>query len=1105
MVIAEHRQIRRIYMIPILLTMENLQEANAQYKFNNKAFFKLKDAIAIKQGLGYAIFGNSTLFQGKVELSFKHDDDNFIIERDFATNKVKLSADTGIKTDMEEINKFMASIVGYNASQWEEFVIADKEDSLERALNDINMFVKDSFATLRIDGDVLKKARNNVEKKIEAIKSQITLLTSMHKLSGKEIADSMVSAKEDVAGIKAELARLNDFIVEARSLIKMQAEYEKVSFQLEKEKEKESISMEILNKLNASEKMEKSIFLYEQNNKVCANNVKLQQEIDTLTEELSTLEKNLSNGQKAQEEKEKIYIYLSEQIKALNCALDDTIKENAACGDIDHAVLASAQLYYAQDSAKIEELTKDLDGAQTRLTVVNEELNASRAEYNSNRYDYRTRADIREGVLLESSLVINEQYATLLNNNLTKLQNTATDFRKQKKSNANIVANGKAEEQNLMADGGYENFFESYNALERNKQELYKGQIISANLLGELKAIDHKIFDNEQAMQSYVEDVTALNNAKQILIQYVEKCEDKLNKQNEKLIGFKAKQEYYKEIDEMEFGGTCPVCKGRLLDKTDMSIDNTRLNANIKRQEEEIIKTKTILSEYNQKLEKINIRLGSLSSKELTSANYIESLKSTKDAKIIARETIFKENGVHSHEELTAKVEEAIESILEYSNRLAKVSQAAGIKNFAQESNDLLDKYINLIEKEEIPALKKDIMATNLDIKNASIMYDKISNRMDGKTASAQLEEITNLEKREDELVKNINTLLAEKEVLECNIDKIKTDINNLEYRKEAVKINGIPYNYDELCVMLTGKKYQEILGEIRRVEIKKQAAQDEFVAIKRLLSEKKELFNATANKIDSLLKQAEINVTYIENLNKNSDFDPLELKGKSIDSLRKVILSEQDKESLQAMLDEHALRMGSLSYQIDALNTRLDNGRELIENFKANCEAYRELQDLLYQKEDETSVLTRELAVAEVLNSQINELQLVKTEKDRALQTINSTISEVISEELVVYMNNMLRKLNQKYYIKEDGKSLAVTYIDRKGVSKVVDKLDEEAKAMLSLAVIDAIDTVIGSILNVNALPRIINLKANLFNEEVRQILAEEASKKGMLLLLNK
>lgn len=1093
-------------MIPILLTLENLQEANAQYKFNNgKTFFKLKDAVAIKQALSYAIYGNSTLFQGKVELSFKHNDENFIIERDFATNKVKLNANNAIKTDMEEVNKFMASIVGYNANQWEEFVIADKDDCLDRALNDLNMFVKDSFATLRIDTDALKSARSRVESRIEALKSQIAVLSDMYKLSGKEIADNMVSAKEDVAGIKAELARLNDFIVEARSLLKMQAEFDKVNYQLNKEKEKESALMEIISKLNASESMEKSIFLYEKNNEIAVSNEQLQKEIATLTEELNVLEKNLSRGEKAQVEKERTYIYFNEQVKELNKALDETIKDNVISGDIDQSILVNAETYYIQSKEKIDILSKRKDEAQDRLKTVNEELNKERAEFNANRYDYLTRADIREGSLLEGLLEIKKHRLEQLNNNLGKMQSTLGDFRVQKQINANIEANGKAEEKKLLADGGYENFFESFNALERNKQELYKGQIISANILGELKAIDHKIFDNEQARHSYEEDIVALNNAKKILVQYVEKCEDKLSKQSEKLIGFMAKQEYYKEVDELEFGGTCPVCKGKLLDKTDMSIENTRLTSNIVKQEEEIAKTKAILLEYNEKLEKINIRLGNLSTKELTSANYIESLKNTKEAKIMVRENIYKECGVKSHEELTAKVEDSVKSIINYSNTLAKVNQAAGIKNYAADGNKLLDKYIAIIEKEEIPAIKKEIMAINLDIKNLGISYEKISKRLDGKTATEQLDAITALEKREDALVRSINTLLAEKDILEANIDKLNEEIVALKERKAAVSINGKNYDYNELCVMLTGKRYQDILGEIRRVEAKRQFAQDEFIAIKRLLTEKKEVFNTIASKIENLLKQAEINATYIQNLNLNSSFDPSALKGKNIESLRKTILSEQEKEDMQKVLDEHALRMGSLSYQSDALNTRIESGKDLIENFKANCEAYKELQDLLYQKEDETNILIKELAVAEVLNDKLNELQIIKAEKERALTTINSAISEVLTEEIVAYINNMLRKLGQKYYIKEDGKSLAVTYIDRKGTSKLVEKQDEETRAVLSLAIIDAIDTVIGNILNVNALPRIINLKAGLFSEEVRQTLIDEATKKGMLLLLNK
>ena len=1090
-------------MIPILLTVENLQDANAQYKFNgSKNIFKLKDALAIKQALGYAIYGNSTLFQGKVELSFKHDDENFILERDFGANSAKLSTTTVTINDIEEVNNFMASIVGYNSSQWDNYVIADKEQSFDSAVKDINAFVKESFTSLGIDSDALLSARSRIEKSIEAVKAQMDLLSSMSLLSGSEVADKVVIAREEVAGIKAELARLNNFIIEGRSLLKIKDELDKVNYQLDKEKEKESDLMLIISKLKESEEMEKVIFLYEKNNEITTTNAQLSSEITLLEQEITALESSISKGEKAQAEKEKTYIYYNEKITELNNALDSAIKENAEKGDLDKSVFASAEAYYEKSKEQINILSTELKTAMERLDVVDTELATNREEFNSNRYDSQKRTDIREGALLEGLLEIKKQRLAQLKISQANVEATLLEFERQRKLNANIEANGKKEEQKVLQDG-YEDFFESYNALERNKQEVYKGQIISAHTLGELKAIDHKIFDNEQARQSYLEDINALNNAKNILIQYIEKCEDKLNKQNEKLIGFMAKQEYYKEVEELEFGGECPVCKCKVLDKTDMSIDNTRTFANVKRQEEEIAKTKAILAEYVQKLEKINIRIGDLASKEKTSANYIESLKNTKETKIAVRENIYKENNVKSHEELTAKVEDAVRSILNYSNSLAKINQAAGIKNFAADSNNLLDKYIEILSNSELPAINKEIKEISQDIKNLGVSYSKISERLE-KAAAEQLDEIASLEKREDTLIKNVNILLAEKETLETKIGDLNEQIRVLAERKSAVTIEGKTYDYSELCVMLTGKKYQEIIGEIRRVEAKRQESKDEFVAIKRVLADKKQELITLHNKVEQLSSLVEINNAYIADLNSNGRIDPELLKIKNISSLRKVILTDNDKQIMQSALDDHALRMGSLSYQSDALNTRIAGGKDLIENFKANCDAYRELQDLLYQKEDAADLLIKDMAVANTVYEKLNELHIIKTEKERAKQTVDSAINQTISEEFVGSINNFVRKFSQKYYIKES-KGLVINYIDKKGLEKEIEKQDEETSTIVALAIIDAIGSVVARILDVTYLPRIINIKPNLFNDATKQLLLDEASKRGMLLLLSK
>lgn len=1091
-------------MIPVLLTVENLQDVNAQYKFgNSKTIFKLKDALAIKQALSYAIYGNATLFQGKVELSFKHGEDNFIIERDFASNSAKLSSTTATETDLEKINNFMLSVVGYNASQWDDYVIADKEQSFSSATKDINLFVKDNFGTLGVDGDALLGARNRVEKSIEAIQAQTKILSKMNVLSGSEMADKMAIAREEVAGIKAELARLNEFIIEGRSLLKMKEELDKVNYQLDKEKEKEADLMLIISKLQESDEMEKVIFLYEKNHEITTANEQLNGEIAALQEQLSTLESSIAQGEKAQEEREKTYICHNEKVKELNKALDKTIKDNAEKGDLDGSVVVGAESYFVASKEKIELLTQDLNAANDRLKIVNEELAKDREEFNNKRYESKMRADIREGALLEGLLEIKEKRIEQLGQTYASMESTLKEFEKQRTLNANIEANGKLEEEKILKEG-YENFFESYNELERNKQEVYKGQIISAHTLSELKAIDHKIFDNEQARQSYCEDIAALENAKSILIQYVKKCEDKLDKQNEKLIGFMSKQEYYKEIDELEFGGECPVCKGKLLDKTDMSIDNTRVSANIKRQQEEIEKTKIILAEYNSKLEKINIRLGDLTGKEKTSANYIESLKNTKETKIAVRENIYKENNVKSHEELTAKVKDAVASILDYSNTLAKINQAAGIKNFAADSNKLLDKYIEILKDKELPVIVEEINQLDADIKNLHSSYAKISKRL-GKAAHEQFEEISALEKREDELVKNINALLTEKDTLSAKIDNLNEQIHALKERKGEVSIDGKNYGYSELCVMLTGKKYQEIIAEIRREEQSKLEAKESFVAIKRVLADKKLEQSALRVKIEQLESLVKINNAYIKDLNSNGNFDDEVLKNKNIESLRKIIVSDNDKRIMQAALDEHALRMGSLSYQSDALSTGIANGQDLIENFKSNCDTFRELQDLLYQKEDAANLLLKDVAVAEAVNENLSEIHLAKTEKERAMLTLDAAINETLSEELVANINNFIRKFTQKYYVKEESKGLVIAYVDKKGQEQEVEKQDEETKTIVSLGIIDAIGSVTSKIFDVSSLPRMINIRAGLFNDAGRQQLIEEAGKRGMLVLPSK
>lgn len=618
----------------------------------------------------------------------------------------------------------------------------------------------------------------------------------------------------EIAKIENDLIEVNNKLSLAQTVADNKKEIESLNARLLESKENASKLLSYKEELKNNEKKEKLISIANKNIEVGQENKTLLAKLDSLNTRLALLKKDNVSG----------------------------TGDNSEPSEYDNVV---------------SEIEKTLN-----------ELNAAKLPYTAKKA-------FREALVLETSLAGKKDFLEKLNTEIEQANARITTLKEQINNNELLLLEEKAKTvDKLGRDITYEQLYDELNENEKQKQALYRNQIIIANTEREISAVDNKIYENEEAQRSYIEDRNVLENAKNTLLGYIKKVNDKFSVIEEKLIALTAQKKYHDSIALSSYGDKCPVCKGVILEKSDFSKESIL----IQKAYDDLIKDKqkanAIKLDYDSQLDKINIRLGELLCKINTSLNYLKSLKETKQAKLELIKKLLELSKVRSLSHLTEALDGAIKKVAITTNEFIEIKKFVLIEDTVKQSITDAENQIKKLEEEVLPKANSLKKQTKKDIDAFSKGLASLKQYLGEVTLEEKSEEITKIEENEDILNKKLDELNAKKAELydkqlarEKEISAILIETQQISAKiamnNEMLTILNESADFDPAKIE-TSEVKNEMLDENRRAEmvafIEKNDNSEKLISIQIALLNKK------------LEQNKEYGDSYEENLNlKNS------------------------------------------------------------------------------------------------------------------------------------------------------------------------------------------------------------------------------------------
>lgn len=950
------------------LTINDVDGKSAE--FNLKSEAGIKNADDALRYLEDVLFGNDALFAGEIELSATLGGKDYLIRRDF-------SADVEVFYQGESLPKEKAEAVIYGIAaltrkQWKENTAPCDADSFEK---DTASYVGSFLSALGFDKEDLEQKGAGCEKQIALTIAQVEALDEL--VLKKDVISAADEKRAEVENLKSEINKLNNH---KKLYEENNARIEKrdaLTAELNAAKDAEPQFVEIAEKLAVGEKLVEDIRVYDRINELERENAALQEELVSLTGELDFAEKEIAKEEESLKGKEDNYSYYNERVISLRDDFDKMLANNAEKGEVTAAAMGKIA-------------TSDEDERAKALASYNEwnaRLSELREKFDSVKLNYLKRRSVREGVAFETTLDDKRDRLNVMESMIDAQKAMIARLEKE-----------IADSEMLLADNGGAKLSDS----DAKRMKLFKNKILCQTLNVDIGAAEQKIRANEDARKSYAEDIDALTKAKTALNEYVARCEERRNKINDKLIGIKGRLSICKDVDAMEFGSVCPVCKGRVTDKAELALEHSRLSASFTKYEEELNTNRSILKEYGEKLEKLNTRLGQLNERDRLCSVYIDSLKSSVSAKQTALNGLLKDVGVVSLPALEKQFDEA-DAVF------TRESGAGGADGaFLHEHIRFLKGQVEEINARIAPLTDE---AENLrrDIADMNGAYEEaIAPELDGRRAYDYLEEIVSDEKTEDELFELIKEAEVKRE-------------QYLTYLLNEGNSNGTP----EEIVTAAAEFFLEVSAEIRRNEDLRQKALEEKAEVLALINKKKDALNELAKKAEELIFKTESNTKCATELLSTHDLP--EIDENTLVTLKNSVLPEEEKQAFISQIENYHSEMGTLSLRIDALSAEITDVEFDSDRYDAllneSLKAEKELEEL-------NNVLTVSAAAENSAREKADKCALLAKRADELKKLADGEITEVV----LPVLNDALAIIGEDANAAADGLGIKYTVTDRKG-----------------------------------------------------------------------
>ncbi len=876
------------------LTVINAEGERSEYNLT-EAGAEL-DREKVLSAIGDALFGNEAIFAGSTELTVNYENETYVLKRDF-TSAQEFRLYLGGKTiPQPQAQEIIDNIAG----------LSDKKWRLNAASVDVDEFVADPVSYTEQFLASLGFDREELEKKGDA-KESLRNITAAQADAIKALGGEFDEEELTTARANFEKANENlEYAVEASK--KYAAELsaadkkKKVEAELAALKENEKKIAELRATLDENAENQANVSAFETMQELNSENEKIEAELESLSAEIAETEGKIDEISKKIDENAASREEFAKAIKSLSDEFARIITENAEKGELTAAALSKAT---DGEFEKFEEELAALEEWNKKYTELADKLAATRVTADRRNF-------VRTGMALETALFEKterlEATKKLLEDKRTYLEKLETEL---------------ADSQNL-----YENKDAARIAkADERRMKLLRYKILCHTLQVDISSAESKIRANTETKQSFAEDITALTRAKNAINDYVAKLESRNAKISDKLINIKARLTFFKDVDDLEYGIECPVCKGRIVDKIEIAKDKTKASDTYEKYNSELIKNRAILTEYYAKLEKIDTRLGQLKERDVLCNSYLESLNVTVGAKQTALTGILKDSEANSVPTLEKNCDEA--------NAAYARMSAAGV------DGAFLREHIGFVEK-ELERIKTGVTELGTTVENLEhdvSMTDEANNtimavNLDGHSAYELLDQLTKSEKSEDALYKE----LAEAE---------KNRAAHLAFVMKTEK--SAPQFINAATEILSGA-----VTEIKQVESALNAATEENKNLEAALAEQKtKLDEKTARHKELSATSASI-IDKQNELYKNTDV--AQIDEESAQRLKVNLMTEQDVASATKEIEAYTTATEALEAELTALGKDSTVDADSVPDPKKAKEEYDEaLKNLLAVRERQT------------------------------------------------------------------------------------------------------------------------------------------------------
>lgn len=1105
-------------MKPLYLSIEGLEGKDKQsFDFTTRvaslAAICNQDTNELKELMALGFYGEG--IQGKVELAYEYNGEEYVIKRNFDNNMAELSCRDGnvVCEGSDEVNSQINTHLKLNKKAFDKLVLIDRDNIYENFLQSAE--IREQFVGQMLDELVTDKAeisliKQNLKEKYEKTKMQIEII---EEVSPKDLADLKEEIKDKNVikqDINNEIIVLHDSINKGKQAQQALDTLEKEITSLQKAQAKSMVIEELEEMLRKSDEAKIVSSLIERKQNIIERDQIFENRIKEIDAQINNDAPQIAKGEKTAKSLEEILIHCLERVKELRQILYTRVEglnsDEKYCTSIKNKI----NNIYKQNDEEVVMLKKKKQDIVNELIAIEQSCSDINERIKEMGLNADRKKAIREGAILETEigkLIENiTQTKSAIDECDNRMSTLKTDITKKEKEMAKNKA--KLTDLHKMAVDNFKTREEALENAENALTDIHKYSILVTTYEQEVDAIDKKIEENKAGLKEYTEDLEVLNGAKEGLIGYIEKQKKYISSLENKLFHMTIDFNRVKQISELEYGQQCPVCNSVVLNKKDRNfrIDERQKDIDISMQD--LSQEKQVLDEYLEKMQQINSRTGELSARIKISQAYISSLNESKMAKNNYIENALQKAGVKNSYKLSQKYNEIKEKV----ESLKKADENFVILNkevlFEQATLDFLRNEYKKLEDQELPSIMQRHKNYIARLTECQKEYDSLNKLLNGSTALDKLEEMALLEKEYDTLRNSLSEKKDKIELLQQEKDKVQEMIFILEARKRDINIKGNEYDYQTVIIKIIGESVGELLEELQKSEEEVDQVTTELSAVRKVLNNIKEKNNKNVGELVQISSRLSSDKEILSQIMTDYTGVMLTLRVDNTKDLRKLILTEERIDDIKEEINRYKSEIVLRSNNVERLQQILDENSEFLNQLEENEATVQ----VLTEKYEELTMKVASITIKRAeMKSRAKQLFALKEkvqkyeEKLKVLGEIVNLINENedITNYIIKLSSKRLYSLSKGKYNLDTSDGELILLNNSQGGKKVDPaRYSREEKMLVSLVLSTALHRTLIDMIGGEPFMLIFPLKEKEANKDIAAALASYAKKKSLMVV---